>query len=118
MKRNFLIRLSEVVQEATNFLNSLEEGQIVHLATDKELEENEDLLYELPFASRVGKHGNYDEYGVSTVKKINGQLLFVVQGRSEVSGEVRTIDLGDGYFDISDSSLCTIADEVADKLNK
>lgn len=116
MKTEFSKRISDIIKEATAFLNSLAEGRIVHITTDKELEKDEDLLYNLPTASRVDKYSTYEEYGVFAVEKKDGKLLFHLQGRGEIDGK-KIIDLSDGYYTISDVDMCQIVDEISEKLN-
>lgn len=116
MKTEFLKRLGDVVKEAQDLLNSLAEGRKIELVTDKELEEDEDALYDLPFASRVGKYGEYDEFGVISVEKREGKIIFNLLGRGEASGEQIKTYLTDGFYDISDESFCELVDRISEQL--
>jgi len=114
-KVDFSGRYSAVAQEALDFIKtSLKKGDKIILATDKELDTEDNLLYELPIVSQVTKHGYYDEYGVLSVEKKSAtEIILHTRGKGENS------DYMD--FDISEmdnGNVCFLADEIASKLLK
>lgn len=114
-KISFSGRYSDVAQEALDFIKkSLKKSDRIVLATDEELDTEDNLLYELPIVSQVTKHGYYDEYGVISVEKKSAtEIILHTRGKGESSDDMD--------FDISEldnGNLCFLADEIADKLKK
>lgn len=112
-KTNFEERLQIIAQEALDFLKSnVKKGKTIIFFTEKQREENEDAFYELPIASKVTKHGFYDEFSITSVTKKGDDLIFngVCRGEGDDCDEI-TLN------DISNTNLCAIADLVAEKLS-
>lgn len=112
-KTNFLERLEGVEQEALDFIRkTLKKGQTITLATNNELEKNNDLIYELPNVGHYGKHGTYDEYAVLSITKSTKNVITLqTKGKGEADGEE---EFGLGEMDAN--ALCFLADEISKKL--
>ncbi len=111
-KTNFEERLENIAQEALDFIKTnVKKGKTIIFLTDKEREKNENALYELPIASKVTKHGFYDEFAITSITKKGDDLVFygVCKGESDDDDEI-TLN------DISNTNLCAIADLVAKTL--
>src|SRR5258708_218089 len=115
-KTNFAKRLQDVAQEAQAFIEkSIKKGQYIRLFTEQEAEENDSIIYEMPNVSCVDKYGSYDEYGVIAVSKVSKEVIIILEGKGERTGEKMEIplsEIGDD-FQLSDSDLCFLADELS-----
>ena len=115
MKQKFTNELNAVVKKATDFIeNSVKEGELIPLLTADEREENENALYELPNVTVVDRYSNYDEYGVIAVQKKDGKIILHIEGKGEVSDVTKQVELnGDTDYQMADSDVCFLADELA-----
>ena len=119
-KTNFLKQLEEskkLVRKATKFIETvpLKKGQTVQIFDA----ENEDIN-EAPLVTRVDKHNNYDEFGVTAISKPEDKILIHLQGKGEASDEVKVFpitELGD-YYQLDDYSTCQLADIISHELSK
>lgn len=61
---NYSKELNDTVHKATEFIKKIvaEKGKIVLLEEDQD--DFADQLYEVPFVTYVGKHGDYREYAI------------------------------------------------------
>ena len=119
-KTNFEKRLLAVEQEAVDFLKkSIKKGKAIRLYTEEEAEENDNILYDLPNVTRVGKYSEYDEYAVAGLKNVDGEIIVELEGKGEESGTEKEIpfsQLGESYYGIDGYNLCKLADEVSKRI--
>lgn len=115
MKTNFQQLNWDNIKKAQDFIvNNMKEGQTIRFATQEQLDENTELISELPFFSHVDKHGNYDEYGITHITKVDGDpynniQVFGVNKNSEINDEWSvSLENVDQIF--------ALADAVAEKL--
>lgn len=120
-KTNFTQRLSKVAQEALDFIEkSVKKGKMIRLFTEQEREENDNIIYDMPNATYVGKHGDYSEYAVVAVSHpvkivLPTEIILHLEGKGEESGtkiELPLNELGNNY-QLSDVELCELADELS-----
>ena len=107
--RTFGEKFTALAIEAERFLENLDDSIIV-LATEEELEVNEDLIYELPNIGYVTKHGFYEEYAVVSVEKKQGEIKLKTLAKGEGNNETFTLD------DVQSDEVLYIADAVREKL--
>ncbi len=111
-KTNFEVRLTDVAQEALDFLKkNVKVGKTIVFLTEDEREEDSNKLYELPIGAKVTKHDFYDEFAITSITNKKGTLIFngVCKGEADDDDEI-------GLDDISNTNLCAIADLVSSKL--
>ena len=125
-KTNFIKRLTDISQEAIDFIKkSVEEGKVIRLFTDKEAEENDNIIYEMPDVTFIDGY-NDCEYAVVAVSKNNSGTIFHLEGKGEMEGakvnvfpssdkEVLFSEDGVTYL-IDDNALCFLADLISKKL--
>lgn len=82
MKNNFQEKIENVAQLAQDFIkNSV--NDILEIATEEEMEENEYLIYELPKINTTGKHGDALEYSIVKLEKRDGEIVVHTIGVSD-----------------------------------
>jgi len=121
-KTNFIERFNAInliVQEATKFIETapIKSGQTIKLM------KKGDDINDVPMASRVDKHGCYDEFGVVAISKPNQKLfptevILHLEGKGEVSDEKKEVPLSEigNYYVIDDYNICALADLVSKTL--
>lgn len=111
-KTNFLEQLESIASQAETFIKkNVKEGKTVVFLSDEDRENNGDLLYELPVASQVTKHGFYDEFGIVSISKENDEIKFsgICKGEGD---DDDNLSLGD----LDNTSICAIADLLSKKI--
>jgi hypothetical protein len=111
MKTNFVNRFKTVTQQANDFI-SQSVKDIVILIDDKSIDDDDDLIYELPFVTTINKYDQYDEWAVSSVENKDNLITLHTIGKGERSGEKRNF----GLEEIDNTNVVYLADLIAEKL--
>ena len=110
--KTFNQRRSEFEKEVSDFfessIKSLKKGESFEIADG----DDEESVLESPFISRVGKHGDYNQYGIVSIEHTEeGKIVFHTRGTGEASDEKKSFEWGDmGYGEINDENLCDVCD--------
>jgi len=120
-KTNFAEQLSDatkVVQKATKFIETvpLKKGQTIQLFVESDTEDINDM----PTVTRVDKHNNYDEFGVTAISKPEDKILIHLQGKGEASDEKKIFPIIElqNFYMIDDYYTCLLADMISEELSK
>jgi hypothetical protein len=111
-KSNFNKRLTAVATEAREFIeNKIVDGKEIVFLTQEEIEKDDTAIHDVPRLSSVGKHGDYQAFGITSIKwSKNGSVLTCFNDEKEQFFEVLLNDLGNAYLD--DQNLCFLADLI------
>lgn len=111
-KSNFSNRLNAVSTEAKEFIDKqVVEGKEIVFLTKEEIEKDDTAIHDVPRLSSVGKHGDYQAFGITSIKwSKNGSVLTYFNDEKEQFFEVLLNDLGNAYLE--DQDLCFLADLI------
>ena len=105
--KSFQEKLEDLSQKALEFIKKSVKKKIV-FATVEQLEEDNDLLVELPSISYVTKHGFYEEYAILSIEKIDDRFIAHTTGKGENYGQNEDFEIDE----IDSPSLCYLADAI------
>ena len=112
MKNNFQEKIENILQLAQDFIkNSV--NDTLEIATAEEMDENEDLIHELPKVNTIGRHGEALEFSIIKLEKRDGEIIVHTIGVSE---EVFEDEEEFGLSEVSIETLGVLADIVEEKL--
>jgi len=115
-KTDFEKRLLVIEQEAMDFLKKvIKKGTSIRLYTEKEAEENDNIIYDLPNATYVSRHSMFDEYAIAGLKNEDGEIVVELEGKGDETGTEKSVKLSDigSYYQIDGYNLCKLADEIS-----
>ena len=123
-QKSFSQKLSELSKEASKFIEksikTMPKGKHFVIIPPEDLD-NEDeaaeALVEVPFISRVGKYGEYDQYGIISIEHgKDGKILFHTKGTTDGAEPNKVFDFDDmGFGEINEENLFEIADIIKEK---
>ena len=117
-KIDFAGRFQKLYAEANKFLkDNMDLHEVIVFAKKSEVEdsENYDVLNQLPSASIVGKHGDYNEYAILSIERISkNEFELDCFGKGEAHGDGEELSLSD----LTEVELIFLADEAAIHLKK
>lgn len=115
-KSNFSNRLNAVSIEAKKLINKkVVEGKEIVFLTKEEIDENHTAIHDVPRLSSIGKHGDYQAFGITSIKwSKNGSVLMCFNDEKEEFFEVLLNNLGTSSSNayLEDQDLCFLADLI------
>ena len=111
-KSNFNKRLTAVTTEAREFIeNKIVDGKEIVFLTQEEIEKDDTAIHDVPRLSSVGKHGDYQAFGITSIKGLkDGPVLTCYNDDIRIFFEIPLDALGNAYLD--DQDLCFLADLI------
>lgn len=84
---DLIYEITDLLPKVYNMLNTLNK----EFVTDKQYDDSDDLIWELPRISKVSKHGFYIEYAITNIN--DGKVT--AKGIGEDYGDVITLNVTD-----------------------